>query len=570
MRSRRYLYRCDAGEVPEIGTGHLRRGLLIAKELWNRHGIKTTFLMRKHPIASEMIGGSGSRLITIREGVDDRQAILKTVSVVQPDAVILDMLDTDRNLVRSIQQTGRPVITMDDHGTGSGAADMVINSFDLDGEGGAPYSGLDYMVLPPGAPLEKHHREKAEVIFVSFGGYDHLDLTMKTLRAIDALDGNLKTVVVMRRMSPNSTDVESFTRERRSKFELFFDVRAITEIMNDADIAIVSGGLTLFEAMRCGLPCVVMAQYGHQLKTAGEIEKRNAAICLGRGDRVNEERIQEVVKPLLTNWLERERLGERARTLVNSEGLMNTVDLMAIVEERAWDTKFFGRGIARLNPARISEGIVRYALKVCEESDFECLYYLADFTDPASVELAERHGFHLVDMRVRMVMDLSEISYENGEGNGVEMRSAADEDRCRLEEIAEGSFRDSRFFFDSAFPEEDCRRLYRVWIRNSLKGRYGNRDRVFVAELEGEVVGFVSCDIESPSTGRVVLVGVGQEFQGKSVGITMLRHVLRWMAGEGCSHVEVVTQGRNLAAQALYQRTGFRTVEARLWYHKWF
>jgi len=32
----------------------------------------------------------------------------------------------------------------------------------------------------------------------------------------------------------------------------------------------------------------------------------------------------------------------------------------------------------------------------------------------------------------------------------------------------------------------------------------------------------------------------------------------------------VVTQGRNLAAQRLYQRNGFVTASLQLWYHRWF
>jgi ribosomal protein S18 acetylase RimI-like enzyme len=34
--------------------------------------------------------------------------------------------------------------------------------------------------------------------------------------------------------------------------------------------------------------------------------------------------------------------------------------------------------------------------------------------------------------------------------------------------------------------------------------------------------------------------------------------------------VNVVTQGRNVRAQRLYQKSGFATDSVMLWYHKWF
>ena len=33
MKKFKYIFRCDAGNIPEIGTGHLTRCLLIAKKL---------------------------------------------------------------------------------------------------------------------------------------------------------------------------------------------------------------------------------------------------------------------------------------------------------------------------------------------------------------------------------------------------------------------------------------------------------------------------------------------------------------------------------------------------------
>ena len=50
----------------------------------------------------------------------------------------------------------------------------------------------------------------------------------------------------------------------------------------------------------------------------------------------------------------------------------------------------------------------------------------------------------------------------------------------------------------------------------------------------------------------------------------LIAAALDWCEAEGAEEVAVVTQGRNVAAQRLYQRCGFVTQRLELWYHKWF
>jgi len=45
---------------------------------------------------------------------------------------------------------------------------------------------------------------------------------------------------------------------------------------------------------------------------------------------------------------------------------------------------------------------------------------------------------------------------------------------------------------------------------------------------------------------------------------------MNWFADQNASNITVVTQGRNVAAQRLYQRLGFVTRSLELTYHKWF
>ena len=110
--------------------------------------------------------------------------------------------------------------------------------------------------------------------------------------------------------------------------------------------------------------------------------------------------------------------------------------------------------------------------------------------------------------------------------------------------------------------------LYETWIRRSCEGY---ADAVLVAETGGGPAGYITCHLSgSPPAGSIGLVGVGGDARGAGTGTTLVGAAIEWFQGRGVQEVSVVTQGRNLAAQRLYQRAGFRIQAVELWYHKWF
>ena len=58
--------------------------------------------------------------------------------------------------------------------------------------------------------------------------------------------------------------------------------------------------------------------------------------------------------------------------------------------------------------------------------------------------------------------------------------------------------------------------------------------------------------------------------RGRGGGSALVQGALAWFADRGVTQVLVVTQGRNVGAQRLYQKAGFLTRKVELWYHRWF
>lgn len=230
-----------------------------------------------------------------------------------------------------------------------------------------------------------------------------------------------------------------------------------------------------------------------------------------------------------------------------------------------WDSEFFNRRIARVASHRLTAETLKGVLSWSEENSIDCLYFLADAADKESAMLAADNGFRFVDIRTTYERPLAD---DEGWGERApEIRLAVPEDVPALRSIAGVSHRDSRFYFDPNFSEDVCNALYETWIEKSCNG-YAHA--VLVAEIEGRAVGYISLHLEEGNVGQIGLIAVGSDAKGHGLGKKLINESLRWFASQGVGRVRVVTQGRNVIAQRLYQKFGFMLTSVEVWYHRWF
>lgn len=236
-----------------------------------------------------------------------------------------------------------------------------------------------------------------------------------------------------------------------------------------------------------------------------------------------------------------------------------------------WDSEFWGFPIAQVIGSTLSDSMNAAIATWSTQHAIRCLFLLAAPDDAATARSAESHGYRLVDERVTLgwCVPAQSASRPYDTSAGILIRSSQTEDLPALRAIAWSSHTDTRFFADPAFSKEQAHALYARWISSSCEGF---ADRVLVALVRGEVVGYCSCHLPTnrPAPGRIGLLAVAPAARGHGVARSLVRRALEWFVKEGAAHVTVVTQNRNVAALKLYERCGF-TVEARQhWYHRWF
>lgn len=233
-----------------------------------------------------------------------------------------------------------------------------------------------------------------------------------------------------------------------------------------------------------------------------------------------------------------------------------------------WDSQFFERRIGQLPQPpqdRAGWGAVDADAR---KQGLECVYLLVDIQDHPTIAAAQQAGFSMVDIRLTLGREIT------GEAipipklpQGASLRAATPDDLPRLQQIARQSHTDTRFFSDTHFDPTRSAEMYAVWIASYLEE--DENVIVWTAVQDGDPQGYLTCRVTGQS-GRIGLVGLAPRARGKGLGTALLMAGLDWFAGRGALQVEVVTQGRNLPAQRLYQRGGFLSTRVQLWFHKWY
>jgi dTDP-4-amino-4,6-dideoxy-D-galactose acyltransferase len=229
-----------------------------------------------------------------------------------------------------------------------------------------------------------------------------------------------------------------------------------------------------------------------------------------------------------------------------------------------WDSRLFERRIARLNRRRLDEPSLGDALDWSRSNRIECLYFLADSDDATTSCLAEQNGFQQTDLRITLERTLAEHDVTTTIEKGI--RLARPEDSAALRAIARTVHRDSRFYFDQHFERERCDLFYESWIENSIAGF---AQAILVVEINENPVGYITCHLQDRET-QIGLAGIAEQYQKMGLGRKLTEGFLAWSAEKGARRATVVTQGRNVRAQRLYQHNGFVTESVKLWYHRWF
>ncbi|MDP8214051.1 MAG: GNAT family N-acetyltransferase [Candidatus Euphemobacter frigidus] len=232
-----------------------------------------------------------------------------------------------------------------------------------------------------------------------------------------------------------------------------------------------------------------------------------------------------------------------------------------------WDTQFFGFGVAKIVPSRLTADSLGKILKQLKKENISLVYWPSDINDEKSQEAGRKLGGFLADSKTTFFADLTTLDLSRFKRDpNVQIYSKSHPTK-EMEDLAIACGRYSRFHQDPKIGEAKYRELYKLWLKKSLAGITAGCFWVY-PNKSGKIIGMLSMKI----IGDIVdgdLGAVNKSERGKGIGEALFVETFYWSLENGYKYMQLITQGRNKASCSLYKKFGFEIVKVENFYHFW-
>lgn len=362
----RVLYRADGGHP--VGTGHLFRAIRLLSAMAEQGDLAADLLVSEDADALRLAAQASARVVVLPPRAD--LARIKPLLVAEPvvrqlarekyDLVVVDMLDTLASEMSAIAACGVPLATFDDRGAGRRFADLIVNVLVQEPEPVALPShirlleGGAYVTLSPifaAAHANPVPRVFGEVrnVFVALGGADAAGLSVKVAAALRQIPTLGRVEFAGGPAFPHRDVLKAVLQDAPWEWHLYEGLSGLLDRYRWCDVAVVAGGLTMYEVCCTGTPSLAVCQpIDHQFELAENLSAAGAMRSVGYGLEASEEQIAAAVLAVFDPAV-RQTMAVRGPALVDGRGTERTA---AALRSLSGSSGYYAGGVGYLPAER--------------------------------------------------------------------------------------------------------------------------------------------------------------------------------------------------------------------------
>jgi spore coat polysaccharide biosynthesis predicted glycosyltransferase SpsG len=313
----RVLFRAAAG--PRRGFGHLVRCRSLARAL----GVRPLIAVR-----------GGQRVIdtALALGCDVLEAPGPSViAKMRPDVVVVDdpIASNASRWIAAARRAGCLIVSIHDLGLGALDADLVVDGSvtrTARATRGETLAGTRYAVLDPNVAALRDGMDGASTpggarVLISLGGGPRAALASAIANAILRVEPNADVRVV-------GGFVTGLGEGDKGRITWISTPRGLAEELSRTDVAVLGGGVSLYEACALGVPTVGVPVVAAQEPTVAAFARQRAALGVAKVG-VSPVVVAQRAARLLRDAGLRRRISRQAQHMVDGRGAARVADVIA-------------------------------------------------------------------------------------------------------------------------------------------------------------------------------------------------------------------------------------------------
>lgn len=273
-------YKHDGG----ISYSHFNRCLALANELHRNFGQKVGFLIDNDRYTKKYLKKQGHEVYTLQHNNPAYESAMLVQS--RSQVIIFDGIDLDIRIPGALANTQKKLVVIDDTGNKRLNVDVVLNGTFVGGRyryGRALkptrfFLGPKYCILDPAYddfPVRKTNAQ-IKTVLVSMGAVDATGMTCRIADLFKDLAMPFEVVYVIGPGFHAFEKLEQCLNNHGGSFYFVHAPDSMIPLLATADLAIVSGGRTCYEAARVGVPTITVPTAAHQELVASAMGEKGA------------------------------------------------------------------------------------------------------------------------------------------------------------------------------------------------------------------------------------------------------------------------------------------------------
>lgn len=322
------MIRCDGGA--ELGLGHVKRCLTLARALRDDQGFGVVFAMIGDDKAAGLVQAEGFRVARQSAG-SERDWIAALIRETGAAALVLDVrTKLSRADVMALRADVPLVVALDDSSERRLAAHLAVYPPVPQTRALSwPQGDVDLCIgwkwaLMGGAPWRQPRKlDSGRVtlrVLVAMGGSDPQGLTLRAVKAVAAAGRRVTPVVVIGPAVTFPEGVADACQAAAPDAEILFAPDAVMPVAAHCDLAVVAFGVTAFECAHVGTPALYLGLTPDHAMSAQGFEDAGFGMNLGLAAALNDQRIVEALQALAADPEKRRAMAAAGRLGIDGLG----------------------------------------------------------------------------------------------------------------------------------------------------------------------------------------------------------------------------------------------------------